>query len=193
MNRVTPEDKYHITDGGLRVDLVPVSLYETELIREGTRKAWIERGETVLPPTYTIETVGGGKLEKELSADNLVVEDNEQETQRRQEAWAKHVDAVDRMNEEIGHLITDVFLDGIALTEVPATWIAAKKKRHIAIPEDKEELLSLYKRLEVAKSMNDINSIRAKVIKLSLPNIPDNSAVGAAESTFPGTVQAKTD
>lgn len=188
MNKVTPEDKYHITDGGMRVDLVPVSLYETELIREGTRKSWIAKGEPVLPPTYTIETVGGGKLEKELTADNLIVEDDEQETQRRQDAWVKHTDAVSRMNEEIGHLITDVFLDGVALTEVPDEWVSTKKKRNIAIPEDKQELLSLYKRLEVAKSMNDINSIRAKVIKLSLPNIPDNTAVGAAETTFPGTV-----
>jgi hypothetical protein len=183
-------DNTYVTENGTHLELQAISLYEIDLIKDGTKEKWRKRGEPVDPPTYTIETVGGGKVTKPLTADILEVEDDEAETERRKNEWSLHENALDRMREEISKLITDLFLDGIVnITEVPQEWIDKKKKRNIAIPTDADDLLTLYKRVEIAKTYMDVIGIREKVTALSLPRIPKSSAVGAAEKSFPGGVQ----
>lgn len=182
----------YTTDSGMKIELQPISLYEIDMIRDGTIEKWREKGEAIDPPQYVSLAVGGAEIKHDLTEDNLDVDGDEAETQRRHEAWAKHKDATDRMNEEIGRLVTDLYFDGIAnVTEVPQEWIEKKKRRNIRIPTDKDELLTLYKRIEIAKTINDVREIRSRVIALSLPNIPKQAAVGAAEKSFPDTVQEK--
>lgn len=180
----------YTTQDGKTLELRPISLLEIEKVREGIKLEYKRRGEPIEIPTYTVETVGGGKSVNLLTFDMLETDDPA-ETLRRKIAWDAYLGANDRMNNELGKIITDIVMGGIVCEYPSDEWIEQKRKRYIQIPETKEEILTLYKRLEVVKSLEDITKIREKIIKLSLPRTPEHSAVKAAEDTFQGSLSQK--
>lgn len=189
---VTQDDREHVTEDGLLLKLRPIAIHETELIREGIEDEYRARQEPIDPPKYKVKTAGGGEVEHDLTKDNLDVDDNEEETERRHREWGEHISAKARMYDEIWEETKDCILDGVIWEEdVPKDWIEKKKKRHIRLPEDKDALVLLYKKIELIKSENDKDAIRDKIVKISRPNLPSNSAVAAAQRGFQDTVPEK--
>lgn len=180
--------KTFITEDGREIPIKAISLLELNMAEEGIKAEYIERGEPITPPTYSVETVGGDKETHPLTADNLVTDDPT-ETERRTRLWAEHQDALNRMESEIGRIKTSIVMEGIDIAPENDDWLARKKRLHIKVPDDPDERLLFYKMTEAVKTPADLSSIQLEIIVLSSSGAIDRKAADAAKESFRSKLQ----
>jgi hypothetical protein len=182
-------DHVLINSSGIKVPVVPISMLEMEAVDQSIRKQYLERGEPIEPPTYEVEVAGGGKAKYPLTANNLVVEDNVEETVRRKMDWLTYQNAVDRMTTEINKVRTAMIMEGIDV-KIPTDgkWLARCKRMGIPLPEDPDELLDFYKRSQIVRTPEDLVDIEMKVIESSTGKIIPPEKMAAAKAKFLGTI-----
>jgi hypothetical protein len=178
-----------INSNGMKVPILPISMLEMEAVEQNIKKQYLERGEPIDPPTYEVETAGGGKEKHNLTPDNLIVEDNEEESLRRRMAWILHQDAVERMVGETNKVRTAMLLEGIDV-QVPedGKWIARCKRMGITLPDDPDELLDFYKKSQIIRTPEDLVDIEMKIIESSTGTMIPPEKMAAAKAKFLGTI-----
>jgi multidrug efflux pump subunit AcrA (membrane-fusion protein) len=88
------------TEDGRILTLTPVNPALIEMRAARVEREFEQRGEPIHPPTYQAKMLGGEIQEMPLSDDLLIAPGgNEEETQRRQAAWARYQDALERLEE----------------------------------------------------------------------------------------------
>lgn len=179
-------------EDGQKVYIQSISMVELEKSEEGIRKEFLERGEPIEPPTYTVKTVGKGSVELPMDETNLEVEGDEEETKKRKEAWFKHVQALARMKIETGQIANEIILEGVLVPEGEPSeeWIRKRRRRHIEIPEDPDELLMLYKMTEILKTPHDLLEAEKHIMILSSSGSLKPEDLAAAEESFQSALQA---
>lgn len=188
------EKPFFYTEDGRKVYFQSISLMDISEAEKGIEQEYRERKEPIDAPTYTVEAVGGAKITKELTKDNLLVEGNETETERRMKAWAEYEVATNAMKSEIGTVTTEIILDAIELDvtdEELQAWAEKKRKRHIKIPTEKEELVKRYKMGELLRTPKDLLKAQGEIMVLSSSGAVTREAVEAAEDTFLRSLQEK--
>lgn len=184
-------DTIHITADGRKIPLKAISMLDLIEAQQNIEADFRTRGEPIDPPTYEVPVAGGGKIRKPLTPDILIVEGNEEETRRRQEAWKAHQEALSRMNEEIGRVTQLIILDGVDV-QLPAdrSWIERRKRRYLNVPEDDPDaLLVYYKQHEVLVTPEEFLKVQNKIIVMSSSGAIPESAVEAAEAMFRNKIQ----
>lgn len=184
------ERPFFLREDGTKVFIKSISMLELQKVEEGVMREFRERGEPIDPPTYEVETAGGGKLKLPMDASNLEVEGDPAESQRRQDLWRAHRLANERMRTEIGEISTEIIMEGIVCDMPSDEWIAKKRKRHIQIPDDPEELLALYKTIEIIRTPGDLVKAQQEIMILSGSGAISREDIEAAGATFLSKIQA---
>lgn len=166
------------TDAGLEVHYEPASALQIEMSEQGIRKAYKERGASIEPPTYEVETVGGGTQVFQHDKDTI-------KTDEQKAAWEKYLVDSAEMEIEIINTRNAILMDAI-LVDLPAdgAWEARQKKRYIQIPDDPDEKRSHYIQTEVLKTVNDAYGITEKIMIATLSGAVPEAAIEAASATF---------
>ena len=192
--QVVVEKPFFYTEDGRKVYFNSISLMDISEAEKGIEQEYRERGEPIDPPTYTVEAVGGAKITKELTKNNLLVDGDEVETERRMKAWAEHEVATNAMKEEIGTVTTEIILEAIEIDvtdEELQAWAEKKRKRRIKIPTEKDELIKRYKMGELLRTPKDLLKAQGEIMVLSSSGAVTREAVEAAEDTFLRSLQEK--
>lgn len=178
--------RVYVTDNGTELEIRAISLSELQMAQAGLRAEYVERGEPLNPPKYKIETFGGGEEWHDHDEKSI-------RTDEEKEAWAKYLDANNRLNRESAKLVQEfVFEDGIVL-DVPenGTWQARMKRRRIKIPDDLTEMRTLYILTEYLKTPQDIKSCIGEILKVSARGTDNQAEIEAALKSFLGPVEAE--
>jgi hypothetical protein len=182
------EDKIRphiVTEDGRVVPIRSISVIDLKDAELGIEAEYRERGEPIDPPKYYVEVVGGDKVEHTLTDKNLEVAGNPEETDKRKTLWAAYEIATARMKADQGRTTSEIVMDGIDV-ELPLdnAWILRKKKRHIRVPEDPDELLTYYKMTEILKTPRDLIVAQQEIILLSSSGTVSRKLVEAASAAF---------
>lgn len=188
------ERPFFYTEDGRQVFYRSINLLDLSEAEEGIRQEFIENGEPLDPPKYMVTAAGGAQIEHDLTENNLQVEGDQEETERRMREWAEHVEANNRLNIELGSITTEIILDALEIDitedELDA-WIAKKRKYHIRLPDDREELIRRYKMGELLRTPKDLLTAQGEIITFSSSGAVTREAVRAAEDMFLGELQAQ--
>lgn len=172
------------TTAGLEVEYEPASAVEIEMSEAALKQEYLDRGEPLAVPTYTVE-LAGTKSTQTFEHDETTLKTDED-----REMWAKHVDALSRYTIELNELRTEIVLDCIKV-ELPedTKWMDRQKRHHVKLPTDPYELRHHYIRTQVLRSVEDIYLAMQKVIVASLSGSVDEAAIEASLKTFRDTIQ----
>lgn len=176
------------TTAGVEVEYTPASAVEIEMSEAALRKEYIERGEPLNVPTYTVQLAGStpeNPLTQTFEHDATTLQSDEDKA-----AWKAHLDALSRFDNELNELRTQIVIDCLKI-ELPedTRWMSKQKRHHIELPTDEYELLHHYIRTEVLRSVEDIYLAMQKVIVASLSGSVDEAAIEASLKTFRNTLQ----
>ena len=127
------EEPHFWTADGRKVRIKTISFFDVKEAELNIRKEFEDRTK---PPTYQTVTAGGVVREHELTEKILIVDDDQQETERRQSAWAEYQKALAEMQGEISKATLSLIMEGINETPEDELWIATRKKRHLSIPPE---------------------------------------------------------
>jgi hypothetical protein len=191
-----------ITSSGKRLHYEPISPVALEYAEQGITKKYRERGEPLDPPTYTVETAGGGSQTFDHDAESIK-DDLEAEA-----AWASYLDAQQRLSTEIGTVRNRIILSAVQV-ELPEdkTWMYKQKSWGIEIPllpkdtdyddpeefeyavvEYGQELRLHYLQTELLKTVNDAYGIVDMIMRASLEGAISKEAIDAASASFRSTL-----
>lgn len=178
------ERPFIFTEDGRKVHVRAISMVEMEEAERGLEKHFRAQNEPLDPPTYVVSVAGGGEVPYPLTADILETSDPV-ETARRKEAWAAHVEAVNRFNAEKGRLIQEIILEGVDV-DVPedGVWEARMKRRYIEVPDDPVLKRQKYLLTEILKTPDDWLNVQNEILILSSSGAIKREVVEAASATF---------
>lgn len=176
-------------EDGQKVYIQAISLLELNKAEEGIRAEYKQRGEPIDPPKYTVRDAGGGETHLPMNESNLEVAGDPDETEKRFALWNAHQDALSRLKVEIGAVTSEIIFEGIICDPPSEAWIAKKKRRHIILPEDPEELLQYYKMTEILKTPGDLVKAQEEIILISSSGAVRREDIEAAGDTFRRQIQ----
>jgi hypothetical protein len=184
MNEVNSES-FYVTVGGTKVFYKPMSFVKQGKIKQGLELDYRERGEPLDTPKVEVAVFGDETIEVDLSEANIEVEDNPEETARRKELWAAHIDALGRLKKDLKEAENNQLFKAI-LTQLPEdeSWIAEQKALHIRVPEDPEKRRQHYIETEVLTSMEDIVEINSLIFTKSAVRTVGAEDLAVAKDSF---------
>ncbi len=183
------------TVGGQVLEYEPVSPLALEMSERGTRKKYIDAGEPIEKPTYTVETAGGGDQTFEHDEKSIL------DYPGAAEAWKAYLDANQRLNAEIAEIRTQLILSAV-MVELPVDdkWLRRQRRRNIEVPappvddsdmdaldEYQEKLRVHYLMTEVLKTVEDSYGIVDKILASSLKGALTEEQIEAASASFRNT------
>jgi hypothetical protein len=156
-----------------------VSVIQLQKIAESIRDKY-----TLIKPTYTVDLPNGGKqvydYDEESIADNAT-------PQADKEMWAEYHNQYNLMQNEVNEKTSAyLFYAGIDC-EISDEWQEEQKWLEIELPKNKFDLKVRYITTELLRTPEQIKIAIAEIMKLSIKGV-DQSAIKAAEGTFPGIV-----
>jgi len=176
------------TTAGVEVEYEPASAVEIEMSEAALKQEYLDRGEQLAIPTYTVELAGS-------TPENPITQTFEHDekslsTDTDKEKWKAYIDANARYNAELNDLRTMIVLDCLHI-ELPEDerWKDRQKRHHVKFPDDPYELRHHYIRTMVLRSVEDIYLAMQKVIVASLSGSVDEAAIEASLRTFRNTIQ----
>lgn len=173
------------TTAGIEIPIQPISLLDLQLAQDAIEKEFLDNNEPIEPPTYEVETFGGG--EEINTYTELTIVDAPEEDK---EKWRLHLEALDRMGEEIQKRTGIIYLDGITY-DLPEddSWIARRKKLlNEDIPDDPDELKLHYVNNVLLKTPADKSGLMLEIQKLSMTGV-NEEAIQAMEELFRSQVE----
>lgn len=174
------------TTSGDIIRLKPASSQTLLLIKSNIEKSFRDRNEPIDPPTYEIETAGGGKETHEHDETTITTEEEKA-------AWEKYIDASNRMRAELSIKQTKyALLTGIDI-EYPDDdeWKQLQEWFGIEIPEDKNERKLHYINTEVLRTPADIKNAVSTILRITWDGV-DPALIEAAEESFRNRVSSIT-
>jgi hypothetical protein len=174
-----------ITINGKEYEIAPVSDVLINLVKEAVKREFIERGEPINPPTYEIETAGGGKSIEAHDETTLSTDDD-------RKAWAAHIEAVQRLTIEVNNRTNKAWLSGIVF-DIPEdeNWKAHQKFLGVRIPDDPEEMRWHYLTTEILKSTDDYMTALSQIMKESYRGVVKEDDIDAAIGSFRNQLQGQ--
>lgn len=167
--------KAFTTTAGEKVEYGPIALDDLQLAQNVVKQEYLDKGEPIEVPTYQVEILGSTK-EKPLFETHPHTEKTiENGTDEEKEAWKDHINAVERMQDDVESRTSLIFLDAIKV-ELPKDDKWAKRRKRLFnenIPEDKEEKLLHYVNKVLLKTPADKNGIMQEIFDLSMSGAPE--------------------
>jgi len=179
----------YTTQSGYELKLHPVSIMLGQKIGGSLRKRYLAAGEPLDPPVLTIINVAGEELEGELTANDLELPGNPEETERRRASWAAHQDALGRYTSEYNSLYTDAFLYYGTEIEVDPEWAKVEAHFGIDIPEDPFERKLHYLQLEVLRTPDDIRDCMVAILNLTASGAVSEAELDGLRRSFRNTIR----
>lgn len=176
-------------EDGRTYPIVSISITDLNLCEIGIKADYKARGEPIEPPEVQVEIAGGGTIPYQLTAQTLEIPGNEDETKRRKELWAKHAEAVERMEIEITQAKNIIILDGLSV-ELPVddAWMRRRERRGLHIPQevkgDPDALLEYYKKHEIIKTIGDFIRVQKEVMLISSSGALTREKLDAASDAY---------
>lgn len=173
------------TESGLKIHVRAIELDGLNLIDEGARKYYRNLGEPVDPPTIEVKTAGGDKVKRPLTERNLTVENDPEETERRQALWDAHLAALNKVAVEIGRVSAEYLLDGID-EQLPEDdgWARKLEHWHFEIPDDPVLREIVYKQRVLIKTPVDFARMQAEIMMISSSGTMDREEIDAQIASF---------
>lgn len=185
---MTKQDVY-TTVAGCEVKLRPVSRQLIYSVMLACRREAEQRGDPLKPPTYTVETAGGGKETYEHDADSIAAPGT---SEAEKAAWEKHQAALRALEEAQRERVARVLLlEGIALEGPPPEWVARMKRYGIELPEDPDDLRLVWLSMDVLRTPADMRDAVQQIMLLSMAGL-SKEEIEAAEAAFRGPVPGHT-
>lgn len=182
----------YVTLSGLEVPIKPISPTKIMKAETGVEKDFRSRDEPIDPPTYNVETAGGGVETFELDETAIEIPGNEAETKKRQIAWTAHQDALARLKAVQFDTTRTIVLNSIDLSlPEDEAWIEDQKALFIEVPDDPRKRWIHWLETEVLHP-HDIIEIIASVLTLSSRGIIPEEDIEAAAKLFRRAVSAQT-
>jgi hypothetical protein len=180
-----------VTTNGTKYNLFPVS--ENLIIQAVAviEKQYRDRGEPLDPPKYTVTIAGGVTEEISHNATTLVVEGDEELTKQNQEIWAKHVDALARLNNEQANKRNNLWLLRGLDIKVPSNgWDKEQEELFgINIPVDPIERKLHYIMTEVLVTVEDYFGAIQGIARLSMAGLVSQEVLNSRLDSFRNHVQ----
>lgn len=169
------------TTAGIKIKIQPISMLDLQLAQTAVEKEFRARGESIEPPTYEVEVLGGER-EHHPHTEKTIVDASEEE----KAAWAKYIETVTRLQTEIQTRTALIFLEGIVFN-LPAdeNWIARRKRLFgdEQIPEDEDGRKLFYVNNVLLKTPADKSGLMMLIQRLSLTGASEE-AIEAMENLF---------
>jgi hypothetical protein len=177
--------KTFTTTDGRELRLGVVSPMAMQQIRLGLLKEFGKAGKVMKCPTYQM-TTAGGDVETADYDDTCIADAPESD----RAAYAIYKQNTAEFGAEENNRIGNyMLLYGLPDVGVPpADWIATQRKFGIEIPEDADELRSLYIQLALLKTPADVSGIIAELILLSMDGRPQ-AEIEAVRNMFRGQME----
>lgn len=176
---------YFFTEGKRKIHVRPVALDDMQLLTQGIEADYRKAGKPIDKPMIDVETAGGGKIRRELTATTLVVDNDPAETARRTALWNDHILAVEQMNTESNQIVVEYMLDGID-EPMPEDdgWLKRFRRWHFQIPDEPEERELFYKKHVLIKTPLDTINLQFEVMMVSASGTLDRKKMEAEKATF---------
>lgn len=181
-------EHFFTTTAGVRIPIQPISLLDLQLAQNAVEEQFREGGEPVDPPTYEVRLELEGTSEYHPHT-KVTIEDA---TDEEKEAWQKHLETIDRMQDEVQSRTALIFLEGI-IFDLPEDdkWIKRRKKLlNEDVPEDEDERKLHYINNVLLKTPADKNNLMLEIQKLSMTGA-DEEVIEAFEELFRSQMEAQ--
>lgn len=170
-----------ITTDGTELELRPISVAILNRISQDIETKYRERGEPLDPPTYTIETAGGGE-EIHIHTEETT------DTPEEKAALAAHQDAQERLSaEQNDKSLRYMVIKGVA-SNPPADWLEDAEYFGIDLPDDPRERKWIWIE-EVLKTAGDAQKFATHLMTLSATGGIEEEDLRAVEATFRSATQ----
>ena len=172
---------------GREIEYEPVSPIVLELSEQGAKKEFIERGEPLDPPTYTVELAGGGTQTFPHDLTTLTTDEDKA-------TWAKYLDAKERLETEQARLRKLIILECLKDIILPEdnTWEVKQKARKVDVPQEPDEKLVHYIQTEILKSSADFRCLTDAILRAGYLGAVGEDVIEASSSLFQDRIQAAT-
>lgn len=183
MKQQKPEKLSFFTAAGLEIEFEPISPMVLEESESGLLSEYKKRGEPVTPPTYTVETAGGGTQTFEHDEKSLRNDEDKKQ-------WDAYIDATRRLLAEQSQLRLEIVLSALKV-QLPEDkeWERKYKRWHITVPDDSDDKLIFYIEREILKTPDDIFTAMTQVITTSMKGTVSEEAIEAASKSFRDSIQ----
>lgn len=160
----------------------PISVIQLQKIKEAIAEKY-----NLVKPTYTVALAGGGKQVFDYDTESI----NDAKTPKTdKDKWNEYQLAFDAMQNEINEkAMAYVFYEGIEC-EIDNEWLELQEWLGIALPSNKFDLKVRYVTTELLRTPQEIRSAMVEIMRISVKGV-DDSAIKAAEGSFPGNLQEK--
>lgn len=188
------EHLYFVTNNGVKVPYQAVSTQKVNIARQRIEEQFKAEGKFPTLPTYEVTMVGGAVEKFPLTKDNLVVEGNPVETERRQKAWAAYQLQIDILTSAQGMAATELMIKRGILLKLPEddSWIKDQIEDGLNPPlDDLGKLRYHYLMTEILVTPQDIASIVAKIVIASSKGAVSEEELTATMKSFLGPLQAE--
>jgi hypothetical protein len=152
----------YITSRGIEIKLRPIPPYLIQMTSSSF--------EMPEPPTYTVQTEGGG-IEVHKHDEASIAQSSPEE----QATWIEYTEKVNAAASKASEqLMTIVLIDGVDV-EIPDEnrWLKKMSLMGITVPEDPEDRLLMYKKTELLGNPDDMAKIMELVLGLTGVNRED--------------------
>lgn len=175
------------TTEGKTIKVKPLSREIMTKIDGQVLAEFTSRNEPLQPPTYELETLGGGHETKVHDSESVKQENNPEVTA----IWEKHQDAVTRLKDETQKRQSEyALLFGIEL-EMPKDdmWIEMQKMIGVSVPpkEDMKAYRLHYITTELLKTPADTTNAISRIFALTFDGL-DEELVKQIEKSFRGAL-----
>jgi hypothetical protein len=158
------------TTAGEKIEHGPIAIDELQLAQNAVEEEYRARGEPIDPPNYEIPLEIEGTSEFHPHTPETIKDASEEE----KAAWDDHVDAVERMQNDIESRTAFIFLEAIKV-ELPEddAWVKRQKRLfNRDVPDDPEEKLLFYVNNVKLKTPADKNGIMESIFEFSMSGAP---------------------
>lgn len=173
-----------LSDGTV-VEVTAVSDTLIGMAQEAVRRRFVEAGEPITPPTYTVEHPGGATSQEPHDETTL-------ETDADRAAWAAHKDALARLATAQSEAQMKVWFSGLVF-EMPAddTWIERQRWMGVDVPEGALEQRYHYVITELVKTPEDMFRVLEAITAVSYEGAITEDDLSSAIRSFRNQLQAK--
>lgn len=160
----------------------PVSIIQLQKIAESIKDKY-----KLVKPTYTVTVAGGGKQVFDYDEESITDKATPKEDK---DKWTEYKTQFDLMQSEANEKTTAyLFYEGVEC-EIDDEWLEEQEWLGIELPKNRFDLKVRYITTKLLKTPEQIKQAIAEIMRLSIKGV-DNSAIKAAESTFPGIIQGQ--
>lgn len=170
---------------GAMVEVQAVSDTLIGMAQEAVRRRFIEAGEPINPPTYTVEHPGGATSQEPHDETTL-------ETDEDRAAWAKHQEALTRLAAAQSEAQMKVWFSGLVF-EMPAddAWIELQRWMGVEVPDEGLERRYHYIVTELVKTPEDMFRVLEAITAVSYEGAITEDDLSSAIRSFRDQLQAK--